>query len=469
MVGGPGSGRSTALRTLAAGLADRFPARDLHLYGLDCGNGALLPLEVLPHCGVVVPRSAVERADRLLRRLSEEVLARQERLAEGGFADVTEQRAAATDDDRLPYLVLLLDRWEGFVAALGELDGGRLTEAVQLLLREGASVGLHVIVSGDRSLLSGRMSTLVEQKLLLRLPDRHDYLLAGLPRGAVPESVPPGRGLWADRAVEAQVALLAGDGSGAAQTGAVRALAARVAERDTATPASLRPFRLGVLPTRLPAAEVLPEVAARPPLWVPLGVGGDELDLLGLDLSAAPVAVVTGPPRSGRSTVLRFALAAAHGRGGPALAVCPAGGEVAAAVADAGGWACTGTEGVAEELTARLRSLPPESLVLVDDAELLREGPLAPVLLALVRQARQRRWGVLVAGQSAQLASGLSGWLAEARRGRQGLLLSPQALTDGETVGVRLARSQLVTRIVPGRGLLAGADEGPVPVQVPQP
>ena len=37
-------------------------AADLHLYGIDCGNGALLPLAELPHCGAVVTRTQTERA-----------------------------------------------------------------------------------------------------------------------------------------------------------------------------------------------------------------------------------------------------------------------------------------------------------------------------------------------------------------------------------------------------------------------
>jgi len=73
VIGGPRSGRSTTLRTIVGSLAQRVSARDLHLYALDCGNGALLPLEALPHTGVVVSRTQVERADRLIRRLSEEV------------------------------------------------------------------------------------------------------------------------------------------------------------------------------------------------------------------------------------------------------------------------------------------------------------------------------------------------------------------------------------------------------------
>jgi S-DNA-T family DNA segregation ATPase FtsK/SpoIIIE len=105
--------------------------------------------------------------------------------------------------------------------------------------------------------------------------------------------------------------------------------------------------------------------------------------------------------------------------------------------------------------------------VLVDDAEMLREGELAPALAALVRQAREKGWGVLVAGETAQLNSGLSGWLFEARRGRQGLLLSPQTLVDGEVVGIRIARSMIVSRVQPGRGLLGQASGEPLPVQAP--
>ncbi len=469
VVGGPRSGRSAVLRTVITALADRVATRDLHVYGLDCGNGALMPLEALPHCGAVVPRTATERADRLLRRIGAEVRRRQDVLAAGGFADLGEQRAAAAAQDRLPYLVLALDRWEGFAGTLGELDGGRLGDDVMTLLREGASAGVHLLISGDRSLLSGRMGALVEHKLLLRLPDRGDYALANVSSREVPENLPPGRGIWADSAAEVQVAVLDADVSGAGQAEAVRRVGARAARRDAGTPVGLRPFRLGMLPARVPAAQALDLLDGRAPLWLPLGIGGDDLELLGIDLSASPVAVVAGPPRSGRTAVLRFALAVAAARGARALVVSPRGGQLAAEASAVFGEAsvCTGTGGPAERLVGGLRALPPQALVLVDDAELLRDGELVPVLLALVRQAREKHWGVVVAGESAQLASGLTGWLFEARRGRQGLLLSPQSVVDGEAVGARITRGQLSAQVLAGRGLLVGPGAEPVAVQVP--
>ena len=60
--GAPRSGRSQLLRTIAGALALAHSAADVHLYGIDCGNGALLPLADLPHCGAVVTRTQTERA-----------------------------------------------------------------------------------------------------------------------------------------------------------------------------------------------------------------------------------------------------------------------------------------------------------------------------------------------------------------------------------------------------------------------
>ena len=92
--GAPRSGRSQYLRTIAGSAASRISCADLHIYGIDCGNGALLALTALPHCGAVVTRTQAERATRLIRRLSHEMARRQELLAAGGFASISEQRAA---------------------------------------------------------------------------------------------------------------------------------------------------------------------------------------------------------------------------------------------------------------------------------------------------------------------------------------------------------------------------------------
>ncbi len=114
--GAPRSGRSQLLRTIAGSLARTHSAADVHLYGIDCGNGALNALTRLPHCGAVVGRSQTERAVRLIGRLKGELSRRQELLAADGFADIGEQRAAVRRGGAAAAHRVLLDRWEGWTA-----------------------------------------------------------------------------------------------------------------------------------------------------------------------------------------------------------------------------------------------------------------------------------------------------------------------------------------------------------------
>ncbi|MGL5810684.1 MAG: FtsK/SpoIIIE domain-containing protein, partial [Nocardioides sp.] len=317
IVGGPRSGRSQVLRTMAAAMATMSSPEDVQLYGIDCGNGALLPLTELPHCGAVVQRAQTERVHRLLDRLRAEVARRQERLAAGGYADLTELRASVESADRLPHLFLLLDRWEGFMSTLAESNGGSPYEDVLMLLREGASLGIHLILAGDRSVVSSRLSALVEDKLALRLPEKSDFGLVGLSPRKLPDTIADGRGFRSDSAIEVQVALIDADTSGQAQAAALRELGRGLVEKYAGLPRDRGPFRVDVLPSALVFDEAwaLLDPGLDPRLdpgrddsdrrlWAMLGVGGDQLGARGLDLDDSNAAVVAGPPKSGRSTAL---------------------------------------------------------------------------------------------------------------------------------------------------------------------
>jgi S-DNA-T family DNA segregation ATPase FtsK/SpoIIIE len=466
IAGGARSGRSTALRTIAVGLAEVTRSRDLHLYGLDCGNGALLPLTALPQTGAVVQRTEVERASRLLERLGDEVKRRQDVLGQSGFADIDEQRQAAAPEDRLPYVVLLLDRWEGFVSDLAEVDVGRLNDRMLGLLREGASVGIHVVVAGDRSLLSGRVASLVESKLLLRLPDRSDYTSGGLKAKDVPDHLGDGRGLWAESGIEAQIAVLGDDVSGAAQSALVRELGASLSAAERAVgpvPDALRPFGLAALPQEIDAATVLASPSSLPRGHIPVGIGGDRLALVSVDAANTPMLVV-GPPSSGRTNALRFICRWARADGRQVLGFTPSANRLSEDLGDDG---LVGIDHAQEDVVERLRALGPGSVVLIDDGERLKEGPLAPVMGALVRQARDRGFHVVLGGGVSELSSGFSGWVVEARSGRKGLLLSPQEALQGDVFGGRVSRTSLVPRVQPGRGVVFPGTGDQIGVQVP--
>ena len=469
IVGGPRSGRSQALRTMAGSLALVSSPADVHLYGLDCGNGALLPLADLPHCGAVVQRTQPDRATRLLTRLMAELARRQEVLASGGFADLGEQRAQAAPEDRLPHVVLMLDRWEGFLGSLAENDGGAPHDQIQTLLREGASAGIHLVLTGDRQLVNARMSALVENKIGLRLPDRADYPLLGLQPRKLPESIPEGRAFRSDTAVELQFALLTADLNGQAQAAELRRIGEQAAARSVDVPRSLRPFRVDVLPARITLDEAweLRDPQPASPLWAMVGVGGDELTARGLDLARIPQAIVAGPPRSGRSTAL---LAVVHSllRGGAEVVIAAPRPSPLRDLAGVPGvrHVFTGVELAREELEPLMEEGETPVVLVVDDGELLKDIDAKDYLKAVQRTGADRGRAIVLGGDSGEVAGGFSGWQVD-MKGRQGVLINPQSITEGELIGIRVPRSSLGNNPQAGRAMANFGDGTLRVIQVP--
>ncbi|MDX6355040.1 MAG: segregation ATPase FtsK/SpoIIIE, family, partial [Streptomyces sp.] len=472
--GAPRSGRSQLLRTIAGSLARTHSTADLHLYGIDCGNGALNALTKLPQCGAVVGRSQSERAIRLIGRLKAELTRRQELLAADGFADIGEQRtAAATEEERLPHIVILLDRWEGWTPSLGELDHGALTDELFTFLREGASVGIHLIITGDRTLMAGRISTLTEDKIAFRLADRSDFSLISINPRKVPDEIQPGRAYRSESGIELQVALLDGDTTGQGQAAALTAIGAAATERDALLPRSRRPFRVDVLPSRLSFAdawEMRDTDAARAPLWALVGVGGDELTGYGPDLSDGLAAfVIGGPGKSGRSTLL-LTLARSYQQQGVKLVVSAPRPSPVRELAGGPGVLRVFTDNdiPADELTKALEEAEGSPVVvLIDDAELLRDCDAKDVLKEIISRGTDSGRAVVLAGGEEDICSGFSGWQVDAKKARRGVLLSPQQTMSGELIGTRLSRSSVGGQVTPGRALLHLGDGEPKTVTVP--
>jgi S-DNA-T family DNA segregation ATPase FtsK/SpoIIIE len=483
--GAPRSGRSQLLRGIAAALALAHSCADVHLYGLDCGNGALLPLAELPHCGAVVSRNEAERAARLLRRLDAELTRRQEILAAGGFADITEQRTAgkAGHEDRLPHIVVLLDRWEGFTVTFGEADGGALTEVLTRILGEGASVGVHLVMTGDRSLLAGRISSLCEEKLVFRLTEREDYALVGLRPRDMPEAIPPGRAFRAGSGVEVQIALLGPDASGQGQGAALRSIAADCVLRDGPVAAASRPFRVDAAPTRVTFEQAWalrptgPGLVAASALWGLVGVGGDSLAPLGPDLSAGvPAFVVAGPGGSGRSTILVSMARSFLAAGTRVVLIAPRPSPLRSLSSsrddgDGDGVAAMFTEAEldADSLAAAVTSFDGPGVVLIDDAELLRDCDASGALSRLIAASgADSRLALVFAGDpEAGLCAGFGGWQVDAKRARRGALTAPVSLGEGDLIGARLTRSMVGQAARPGRCLLNVGDGRLITVTVP--
>ena len=457
VAGAARTGRSSLLRTLAGSVASLASPADVHIYGIDCGTGALLPVADLPHCGAVVTRDQGDRVERLLSKLRNEIARRQQLLAAHGFAGLAEQRAATTGADRLPWMLLLLDWWEGYVATFENLDYGRLIETLLQILREGSAVGLRAVFTTDRTALIGQTGTIFGQRMIFRMTDRSDASLADIGERALPAHHPEGRVMFAAKPnpLEAQVALLDPDPSGVAQVAALRRVAEQARQRFGRPPAQQRPLRVDALPPRITLAETYrldPDFVPPSPMWALAGAGGDQLSPQGIDISEeGPGIVVAGPARSGRSTTLLTMARSLIAAQTPILVITPRRSPLRALEGTPGVVAVLSADFDVEFLRAELNPLD-RYVVLVDDAELLFDAPNSAVLERIIVTGRDADHGLILAGTTGDLGRCYTGFIPAALKSRCGVLVTVDTPDDGDLFGVRLPRNAAPGTL--GRGLI---------------
>ncbi|MDD9207472.1 FtsK/SpoIIIE domain-containing protein, partial [Georgenia sp. 10Sc9-8] len=192
--GAGGSGKSTALRTLAVAAARTVGGGPVHVYGLDFSSGGLAALSDLPHVGAVIDGEDGERLERLVRRTHEQVSDRAARYAAAGAGTITEYRRVADRPDEARILLLL----DGFAAFRSgwETDVGRALTYQRLLrlLVDGRAVGVHAAVTAERpGAIPTTVTGSVPRRVVLRQADEDAYTVLGVPRDVLAATSPPGR------------------------------------------------------------------------------------------------------------------------------------------------------------------------------------------------------------------------------------------------------------------------------------
>ena len=474
--GGPRSGRSTTLQSIARAAGAVAGADQLHVYAVD-GAGALAQLRGLPRVEAVIPVHDTERAERLLRFLTSEIDARQGAgAAEPRGADplrvgpeLCPEMRLDTYLDMRPDIALLIDGWEALTGSWAAVDHGRLIDQLTCVLRDGPAVGVHAAISGGRTLLTGAVSALLTERVLLRFADPADAVLAGVPSSRVLKSQPTGRGLVIGprflEAAEIQVAV--GQQLGSAQRESAQRGSARSepAEGDASgdgpgrvirPPAVQRSWQIPELPRRLEHHQLISAWCRQVsvgepgidfgPRCVPVGLGGDEALVLGLDLDAAPVTLVVGPTGSGRTSALRCITDGLARLGEPVLWVSLSGSSRVDGVSMIDGSNPRAAAALAAALAAR-----PGATVLVDDTQTggiagtVQDG-VEDLLAAHVAVGR-----LVVACSASELLGAYRGLLAVVRTARSGLLLGPSGPGEADVFGLRVERRPAGP---PGRALL---------------
>jgi S-DNA-T family DNA segregation ATPase FtsK/SpoIIIE len=463
VVGGPGSGRTTTLRTVGAGAVAL--GWDVHAVGFGSE-----PPAAPDHLGTVVDPQDPRRLARLVQLLAARAPVAASRTATSG-----------STPDMVPQL-LIVDGFEGALAALERFGRGSAADLLLDLVRDGRARGVAVAASVAPTGPGAALAPRFGDRLVLSTGDALTDTLAGVPADLTSGRRPPGRAvhLGAHGAVLCQVTLTtAADPDGSRGLDGHRADA-----RRRRTPA----LRLEPLPEHVAApatfastvATAAPTAPERPcgldaetpdASAVLVGRGGDAAAAVRLRIGSG--ALVVGPPGSGRTHTLTL-IAAELVRAGRDVAVV---GRDAPLTGLAGTRWSVPPEGL-DGLLADLDSCTTPVDVVVDDVDTLDDVATAAVgrlLLVLTRPDRQQhgepppagpRGRLVVGATTARAATAYREPLATLRGLRTGIVLSPAEPGSGDVLGTTLEWTVDPSRPhAPGRGALVHGRTA-VPIQV---
>ncbi len=424
--GTSGSGKSTALRTLAvaAGRGAGSAPAAVEVFGLDFGSGALRALEALPHVGSIVAGDDPERIQRLLRALAAELDRRGRAFSDADAASLTDFRRATGRQE--PRILLLLD---GFAQFRSEWEGTTARAPfygiLMRILGEGRQLGVHVVATADRyGSVPTAVSANVTRRIVLRLADDGGYASLGVPKDILNDGSPPGRAII--DGLETQVAVLGGTPNAAEQSRHLVRIAEELRAAGTREVAAV-----GALPTELDPGALPVSVEGEPAL----GIADDTLAPRGFD----PIGtfMVTGPPQSGKTTAMRSIIAALL-RFDPDVRLFHIGGRRS----QLGGFAPWVTSATTPDAVRDLAkqlvevvpddSIPGRILVVVEGvtqfADSSAERPLKELFQAINRSDH-----LLIGDADVSTLSSGFGYVGDFRAGRRGVVLQPDSY-DGDSL-----------------------------------
>lgn len=315
VVGGPQSGKSTALRTLIMSAAATHTPEQVQFFCLDFGGGTLSSLANLPHVGGVAGRMDADAIRRTVAEVSGVLRSREVRFRDLGIESMRDFRArkaqlatlppevAAKDplsQDKFGDLFLVIDGWASIRS-----DFEMLEPALNSLAIQGLSYGVHLVISASRWMeIRAAVKDMLGTRIELKLGDALDSDVGRKYNELVPVGR-PGRGISHER-LHILIALPRLDSSSTVDdlpegvAAAVNSVRARYGNRQAP--------RVRMLPHNVDRNAVV-RVARNAGMLnrsrVAIGINEAELVPVVLDFEAQPHLVAFGDGECGKTGLLR--------------------------------------------------------------------------------------------------------------------------------------------------------------------
>jgi len=289
VMGGPGTGKTTFLRTLAISQALLHSPDRLHMYFLSFTGSGLNDLGMLPHAEEVIHGIETERVRRLFGRL----------------LTILNERQSGQVSSHTPTIVLCVDQYE----QLRDTYYEQHIHDFERLINEGRAVGIYVVITANSiTSIPDRLRSMIQQRIALQLGNPTDYLMAvGNINTRDDEQLPKGRGwVYNSPPLICQISLPV-RGTAVDNQDMSRMTADIIQELRRASRSG--PSALRELPPKIPL-DALPLAETTERLETIIGrVDNDNLSPFALDWAEqGPHFLVTGPPGTGKTNLLHVAV-----------------------------------------------------------------------------------------------------------------------------------------------------------------
>ncbi|RRD51278.1 type VII secretion protein EccCa [Buchananella hordeovulneris] len=306
IIGGPLSGKSTALRSLVLALSLTHTPQEVQFYIIDLGGGTFASFEGAAHVAGVATRDRQDVINRMLAEIDAILADREKYFRAHRIDSITTYRrgrAAGQYDDGYGDVFLIVDGWDSLRADFDSLD-----MRIQTMMARALTFGVHLVVGSQRWMdLRQQIRDVIGTRIELRLGEASDSTIDRKAAMNVPDGK-PGRGLEMSKH-HMLLGLPRIDGNsdpstvGAGVTQALQAIA-------EAAPHGPGP-KLRLLPERIEVAELLALPGADPQgrgaaAKLVLGIEETRMGPLLFRPRVESHLLVLGDPKSGKSSFLRL-------------------------------------------------------------------------------------------------------------------------------------------------------------------
>lgn len=300
--GAPGYGKTNLIQTLIVSAARSYPPSEVNIYALDF-DGQLLRQQFaeMPHVGAIVCSDEEERINRLFGLLRQEMVLRRKLLGEAQISSLHQYRKEGKRD--IPAIIFIVENYAGFAQATQDTNE-EYHEIITRISQEGTGLGIYlVLTSTSPTGVRYSIANNILHAIALHLIEDSEYsTIVGRIEDAVPAAA-PGRGLVRNHpiALECQIAIPVDGDIDQRRSNQLSVLSRQMKSAWPGQPA--RPVL--TLPEEITMEHLLGSSPAGDSLQAPLGLRVQDLEIFAPSLNDSTIFLVTGPAKSGKSSLLR--------------------------------------------------------------------------------------------------------------------------------------------------------------------